>query len=391
MQRHFPGWIFILVVVLCASAANAQFGFPPSDSGYRDREGGDADQRSMGFGWGSSGGFGEERIRPPSNNGNWRLGVTVDNTNTGVRVRKVERGSAADSAGIEVGDVIINVGGYQVGYVGGRLFDVGEEFRRRVDSQGRVELLVRDVRRNELRVLNVGLKAASVRISGEIRLSDNRNLPANAVLQLQLVSRNRPNSDILGGSSTQLIGNQKPIRFEMYVDPSYLRPGEQYELRAAISSGRETLYLLRPGAAVDPLNNSDSYLRLTMQPTGGNIPDQDFGPGIPPNTQAKIIRFYESFLARTPQQWEVTAWVKHFNKGLSADDLPRSLLVSDEFYDKAGGNSTSFINRMFVVVTGQQPSIAERNRWQQRFQQLGGRDRTTIVREFWREYGEGRF
>jgi uncharacterized lipoprotein YbaY len=391
MQRLFPLTLGLLVVVFGTPTVTAQFGFPSGDSGYREREGNEADQRSGGFGWGGSGSFGEERIRPPSNNGNWRLGVTVDNTATGVRVRKVERGSAADSAGIEVGDVIITVGGYQVGYVGGRLFDVGEEFRRRVDSQGRVELLVRDVRRNELRVLNVGLKSASVRISGEIRLSDNRNLPPNAILQLQLVSRNRPNSDILGGSSTQLIGNQRPIRFDMNVDTSYLRPGEQYELRAAISSGRETLYLLRPGAAVDPLNNPDSFLRLTMQPAGGNIPDQDFGPGIPPNSQAKIVRFYESFLDRTPQQWEVSAWVKHFNKGLSADDLPRSLLVSDEFYDKSGGNSAAFVNRMFLVVTGKQPTLAERNRWQQRFQQLGGRDRTTIVREFWREYGEGRF
>jgi uncharacterized lipoprotein YbaY len=391
MQRFFASLIGLLIVVFNTTAIMAQFGFPSGDSGYRDREGSEAEQRSSGFGWGGSGSLGEERIRPPSNNGSWRLGVTVDNTTTGVRVRKVERGSAADSAGIEVGDVIITVGGFQVGYVGGRLFDVGEEFRRRVDSQGRVELLVRDVRRNELRVLNVGLRSASVRISGEIRLSDNRNLPPNAILQLQLVSRNRPNSDILGGSSTQLIGNQRPIRFEMNVDTSYLRPGEQYELRAAISSGRETLYLLRPGAAVDPLSNADSFLRLTMQPAGGNIPDQDFGPGIPPNSQAKIVRFYESFLERTPQQWEVSAWVKHFNKGLPADDLPRSLLVSDEFYDKAGGSSAAFINRMFLVVTGKQPSLAERNRWQQRFQQLGGRDRTAIVREFWREYGEGRF
>lgn len=391
MSRWFSSVLSLMVVAAWASSLSAQFGFPSEDSGYRDREGNSDSGRSNGFGWGGSGGFAEERIRPPNNNGIWRLGVTVDNTSTGVRVRRVERGSAAEAAGIEVGDVIITVGGYQVGYVGGRLFDVGEEFRRRVDSQGRVELLVRDVRRNDLRVLNVGLQSASVRIGGEVRLSDNRNLPANAILQLQLVSRNRPNSDILGGSSTQLIGNQRPIRFEMNLDTAYLQPGEQYELRAAISSGRETLYLLRPGVAVNPFNNSDAFLRLTMQPTGANIPDQDFGPGIPPNTQAKIVRFYESFLGRTPQQWEVNAWLKHFNKGLSADDLPRSLLVSDEFYDKAGGSSAAFINQMFLVVTGKQPTLAERNRWQQRFQQLGGRDRTTIVREFWREYGEGRF
>jgi len=391
MNRFFPAVLSAWWVVLTAASISAQFGFPTADSGFRDREGSEAGERAGNFGWGGSGSVGEERIRPPSNNGNWRLGVTVDNTNTGVRVRKVERGSAADSAGIEVGDVIVTVAGYQVGYVGGRLFDVGEEFRRRVDSQGRVEMLVRDVRKNELRVLNVGLRAASIRISGEIRLSDNRNLPANAVLQLQLVSRNRPNNDILGGSNTQLIGNQRPIRFELFLDSSYLRPGEPYELKAAISSGREPLYLLRPGALVDPLGNPDTVLRLTMQPAGGNIPDQDFNPGIPPTAQAKIIRFYESFLERTPQQWEIAAWIKHFNKGLPADDLPRSLLVSDEFYDKSGGNSSAFINRLFLVCTGRQPSLSERNRWQQRFLQLGGRDRTVLVREFWREYGEGKF
>ena len=103
------------------------------------------------------------------------------------------------------------------------------------------------------------------------------------------------------------------------------------------------------------------------------------------------MRYYESFMGRTPQQWEVNAWVKHFNKGLPEDDLPRSLLVSDEFYDKAGGTSSLFITRLFSVVTGRQPSVADRNRWMQRYQQLGGRDRTVLVREFWREYGEGRF
>ena len=384
--------ILVLLFVSCSTLPiAAQFGFPSGDSGFRDREGDGSESRNAGFGWGNSNGLADERIRPSTNNGNWRLGVTVDNTNTGVRVRRVDNGSAAATAGIEVGDIIITVGGFQVGYVGGRLFDVGEEFRRRVDSQGRVEMLVRDVRRNELRVLNVGLKSASVRIAGEIRLADNRNLPANAILQLQIVSRNRPNSDVLGGSSTQLIGNQRPIRFEMFVDTAYLRSGEQYELRAAISSGRETLYLLRPGAPIDPLSNADSFLRLTVQPTGGNIPDQDFGPGFPPNAQAKIVRYYESFMGRTPQQWEVNAWVKHFNKGLPEDDLPRSLLVSDEFYDKAGGTSSLFITRLFSVVTGRQPSVADRNRWMQRYQQLGGRDRTVLVREFWREYGEGRF
>lgn len=371
---------------LFPSGVLGQSAFPSADSGSRDREG-DIDSRSMDFGWGGSQGGAEERLRPPTNTGNWRLGVTVDNTTTGVVVKRVEQNSPASAAGLEPGDVIVAIAGYQVGYVGGRLFDVGEEFRRRVDSRGRVEMLVRDVRRNDLRIINVGLQSASARLAGEVRLSDNRQLPPNSVLQLRLVNRNRPSAEINGGSYTALIGNRRPILFELNVDTSYLRPGESYELQAAISSGRDTLYLLRPALRVDPLNNNNSNLRITMQPASGTIPDTDFGPSIPPNSQQSIITYYQNYLGRTPQQWEIAAWAKHFLKGLPADDLPRSLLVSEEFYDRAGGNANSFIDRMFQVVTGRSPNLTDRNRWLQRYQQLGGRDRTVLVREFWKEYG----
>jgi uncharacterized lipoprotein YbaY len=369
-------------------AVFAQFGFPTADAGDRQRD--DAGQADVagrsGFGWGTANGVGETRVQPSVNNGSWKLGVLVENTTTGVKIRRVDAGSPAASAGLEVGDVIVNVGGYQVGYVGGRLFDVGEEFRRRVDNQGRVELLVRDVRTNSLRIIPVGLKAASVRISGEIRLSDGGALPANSILQLQIVNRSRPNTEVFGGSNTQAVGNQRPIYFEMFVDPTYLRPGEQYELQAAISSGRQTLYLLRPAVRVDLVNSPDSYLRLTMTKVGNGVPDQDFNPGYPPGSQQSIVTYYQSILGRTPQQWEVNAWLKHFAKGAAKDDLPRDLLVSEEFYDKAGGNPAGFIDAMFMSVTGRPPNAVDRARWLTRFQQLGNRDRTTLVREFWNQY-----
>src|SRR5690606_14514603 len=72
------------------------------------------------------------------------------NLDTGVLVTEVDRNLPADRAGIEVNDVIVNVGGYQVGYVGNQLFDLGDEIRKRVDANGKVDFLVLDNRRAKL-------------------------------------------------------------------------------------------------------------------------------------------------------------------------------------------------------------------------------------------------
>ena len=79
--------------------------------------------------------------RPPTN---FRLGIYSRNTDTGVLVTSVNPGSVAQQSGIEAQDIIIAVGGYQVGIINGRTFDISEELARRVDAQGRVLLLVRN-------------------------------------------------------------------------------------------------------------------------------------------------------------------------------------------------------------------------------------------------------
>jgi len=47
---------------------------------------------------------------------------------------------------------------------------------------------------------------------------------------------------------------------------------------------------------------------------------------------------------------------------------------------------TGFIDALFMSVTGRPPNAVDRTRWLTRFQQLGNRDRTTLVREFWNQY-----
>jgi hypothetical protein len=85
---------------------------------------------------------------PPASD--WKLGVYAYNTETGVVIARVLRDSAAARAGLEAGDRIVNVGGYQVGYVGDMLFPLGYELQRQAGPRGVVLLLVQNVRGAEL-------------------------------------------------------------------------------------------------------------------------------------------------------------------------------------------------------------------------------------------------
>ena len=88
----------------------------------------------------------------------WRLGVYAVNTPTGVRVTRVLPGTPAWSIGLEHGDVVVTVNGYQVGYVRGRLYPLGEELQRRAGPRGDVLLMVQDVRTDRLLNLDVTLE-----------------------------------------------------------------------------------------------------------------------------------------------------------------------------------------------------------------------------------------
>ena len=87
----------------------------------------------------------------------WQLGVYAYNTSSGVVVTGVLPGSPAAREGLERGDRIVTVDGYQVGYVAGTFYPLGTELQNRGGSQGRVRLLVQNVRNNRLINLDVQL------------------------------------------------------------------------------------------------------------------------------------------------------------------------------------------------------------------------------------------
>ena len=106
------------------------------------------------------------RIVPPRSD--WRLGVWVYNTETGVVITRVQRGSAAEREGLERGDRIVTVGGYQIGFVEDYLYPLGYELQRQADRRGNVALLVQNVRTDKLMSMRV-------RLDGRDRI---RNEPA---------------------------------------------------------------------------------------------------------------------------------------------------------------------------------------------------------------------
>ena len=87
------------------------------------------------------------------------LGISGQDTAAGVLVTRVVRGTPAEAAGLEVGDRVLTVGGYQVGFVqtpeGSRVFPLGAELARRLGPTGEAALLVQDGRSGRITTVNV--------------------------------------------------------------------------------------------------------------------------------------------------------------------------------------------------------------------------------------------
>jgi hypothetical protein len=145
-------------------------------NGRRDRGRGDRDRRERRVrprpdedAEGTEEGMPEARIAPQIEPGmpdaipylrarRWRLGVFAVNTDTGVLITRTLPNTPAWRSGLERRDRIVTVDGYQIGYVNGRLYPLGDELQRRADRSGRVPLLVQDCRTGDLVNMDVRLE-----------------------------------------------------------------------------------------------------------------------------------------------------------------------------------------------------------------------------------------
>lgn len=220
-------WMTLLACGLLATgAAIAQ------DGGRRDR--------------GQSAGGADARLRPPGGRDEWQLGASVDSLDTGARVRQINRNSPAERAGLEVGDIIITVGGYQVGRVGGQTYTLEAELQRQADSNGRVRLLVQDKRSNRLTNVSAqlerGRQESETVIRGRAIVPDNARLPRDAQIHVRLVRK-----AILGErivvETTEPTRGASPVEFALRVDSGRVESDKEYELEVEITSQGRAIYV----------------------------------------------------------------------------------------------------------------------------------------------------
>lgn len=309
----------------------------------------------------------------------WRLGIYPEDTDTGVKITQVVRGSAAERAGLEVNDRIIAVHGYQVGYVNGALYDCGQEFERHADTQGWVRVLVQNNRNGQLMNLPIQLDPRHQGITGTVAYRDRAALPRDAVLNVELrevLSYN--NSRPVTLTRQSYTAARQPIEFELDYDPTQIDPRRNYVLHANITSGGRQIYSMRQDAPV--LGNSPSQnVQLLVESTASSFPGG--GGSFQNNGIEQIASWFRDYLRREPRAQELYVWEAHLARGGSITDAQLQILSTPEFYYQSNADDTEYVRRMFQLVTNRQPSQQEISQWLNRLQ-YHNRYRPEMAREF---------
>ncbi len=310
----------------------------------------------------------------------WRLGVFSMDTETGVRVVKVVQASPAAHAGLEADDTIIAVSGNQVGYIDGQRAEMGSVFNQRADADGYVVMLVQDHRSKSLVNLPVQLDARFERIQGTITYRDQARLPRNAHVSIELRERFRQGGPVVP-IVTRTIENiqEVPIPFTLDYDPSIVDPRRQYEVHAAIYDGGHPIYTTRTPYRVI----TEGYPR-TADLTVYSVASQYNVNGYASSREEEIDQLYKWFneyLQRDPRRAEESVYTSQLDRGGQLLDMQAELLGGNEFYTQCNRDKTEYINRLFQVVLGRQPTRQELSGWMGRLDQSQGL-RRDLAREF---------
>ena len=320
-------------------------------------------------------------VAPVSQRSDWSLGAYIRNLDVGVQISDLVAGGSAEKFGLERGDVIVAVGGYQVGYVGNRLYDATDEIRKRVDqSTGKVVVLVLDSRDHDLKNITFDLNAAESALSGAIALRDNAYLPADAILEVQIRNLSKPYQEVYGGRALSRVSGSGPFPYTIRFDPNYIDSRDQYQLMTTVSvNGQPTYFASQPIPAPAPGRVTEVPMtvdRIGVVLAGGTTPTQ---VGYPPDQNA-VRQLFVQILGREPMQNEMQAWLEFLSKGRTIDEARVSLLASPQFYELAFNDPTRFVQRLYQVA-GRQATQQDIQRWLTRLQQFQG-VRSLLAKEF---------
>ena len=351
------------------------FGFSANGQEVRDR---DADTDAIGQAQG--------RYFPPGPvaSSQFRLGVQIRNTNTGVVITRVVPGSIAQQIGLETNDTIIAVSGYQVGVVEGRTYDVGEELVRRMARQGTATLLVLNHRNGQLVNIPVPSEPSpAAAVLGTVNTNDRTNAYPSMTLEVRLVDITHPQwRDVVIAETQTVVTGRWPLGFRLDYDPAAIRPNHRYAVEAQISLRGQTVQRTLAPVAVN-LSVPSPRVDLTLaSPSQPNVNPNPGTGALSPIDQ--VDSWYVELLGRKLSDRESTVWQRELSRGKPPQEILATILGSSEYSDRFRGDQRAYITDVFQYLNRRSPSLQELTRWQVRLVQL--RDaRLTLVQEMLRE------
>jgi len=293
----------------------------------------------------------QARYLPPGGHrpGAYRLGINVQNSPVGVQVVNVNAGSVAQAAGIEPGDTILTVAGYQVGFVGERLFDLGDEIARRIDPTETVLLLIRNGRTGGLANVPVRFAATSRGVSGRL-LSDGRTrLPPSAFISVRVLDVTHPQWQNVTVVQAQLPAAEFPMPYRLEL-PS-LPAGHRYAVEARAEHGGRTVLQTgqpTPLASVDREQQAD--LVLLPPPNAAPVPSSMLQP------RDQIDQWIRAYLGRPPRAFETEVWLAELARGRSLANVQAGILSSSELFERLGRSRDLYVTEVHRLLTGMAPT-----------------------------------
>ena len=297
----------------------------------------------------------------------WRIGIRSRDTDHGVRVIQVLPGSPADVARLEPNDVIVAVGGYQVGRVNGRRFDLGSEFDQRCDENGTTFLLVQNNRDRSLVTMDVQLEPRFSKITGEVVWKSERRLPQDSYAHVELrevVRRGAPpivlaEKLIYGLKQTHKTGRAP---FEIEYDPKEINVNRMYTVHCQIFSDTHTIYEAeRPYPVITNNNPRTAVMQMVQTYDWYNPQHTDVNEA---NREwDQFVTLYRRYMGRDLRAEQEYAYRNHFDRGYHIDEALVDVIGSEEFYQRCNKDDRQFISTAFQMRKGRRPTEQEVQFW----------------------------
>ena len=291
------------------------------------------------------------------------LGIMAKNTPTGVEVVSVNPGSVAQASGLQAGDTIINVAGYQVGMVGDRLYDVGDEVAKHVNAAGQVPLLVRNGRTGGLVTIPAQFGTASRAINGVLNAPQGLQVPPTSVITVRLLDVTEPQWRDAALTQGQLPAARGfPVSYRL--DPPPATPQHRYAIDARVEdAGRVLLQTTSPVT----LASLDREQRVDLTLAGQAAPP---ATAVVPSTQ--IQQWIQTYLGRPPRPYETEVWLADLQQGKSLADVQAGILSSSEYFERQRSNRDLYVTDVFRQLYGVQPTPAQFADLQARYDRAQG-------------------